>query len=604
MNRINYPQNRIVLFTLFLIITTACYAQVGIGNISPHESSLLDIHNSAGDKGVLIPRVNIPNLSSQNPIVGTAAESLLVYNTNTTTGKGFYYWSGSSWIKVSSGSADNLYTADGTLAGNRTISASNNFLQLASDQGRNAFILKRTNNNTEQGIAFQNSDNAYDANIYMQPGTNQGLVFATGGTSSTITNLSSTLTLKNDNGLVLNGYGTGSKSGAPSHILGIDTNGNVLEIDQGVASSQANKDWFKASTTSPPTDIGDNIYTNGNVGINILDPQATFHVYEAMGTVAGPNTGTILLEHGNTDGTGESSIVFKSAINSGSDYGYIKYQDDGSGNGSTTENSLLEIGTSNDGPDTPWQDDININASGSLGINTSAPSPSASLHLARNNQGILINRVALQSRTDTNTIVGEEPDGLLVYNTAPAGTAPNNVVEGFYYWDNAQWNSFNNTGNSPAAGVQYYSYDISNQNAPDIRILETNTIVTKSGGYAGNLNNDAIAAMNPAVSDSDGFAIKIVGTYTVKTAGNFTCKMGTDDGGRIYIDDSLVFNDWSDSGLENPLPSSAAIPLAKGKHQFVFWFYENAGGQELRLEWAANPDGLSGTMKATDFTIE
>ena len=31
-----------------------------------------------------------------------SAESLLVYNTNTTTGKGFHYWNGSQWIAISS----------------------------------------------------------------------------------------------------------------------------------------------------------------------------------------------------------------------------------------------------------------------------------------------------------------------------------------------------------------------------------------------------------------------------------------------------------------------------------------------------------------------
>ena len=604
MKRFCYPLNQIILALVCSIITTLSYAQVGIGNTSPHESSLLDIHDDTGTKGVLVPRVNITDLNSQNPIVGTAAESLLVYNTNTSTGKGFYYWSGTLWTKVSSGTPNNLYSADGSLAANRTVTASNYFLQLANNLGRNAFILKRTNNNNEQGIAFQNSDNTFDANIYMQSGTNQGLVFATGGSNATITNLTPTLTLNNDTSITLNGYGSGAKSGYPSQILGVDANGNVVELNQAAASTAANQDWYKATTTSPPTSINDNIYTNGNVGINVLNPAATFHIFEDTGTAPSPTTGTLLLEHGNNDGTGESSIVFKSAVNSGSDYAYIKYQDDGSGNGSTNENSLLEIGTSNDGPDTPWQDDININASGSLGINTNTPHPSASMHLARTNQGILINRVALTSRTDTNTIVGTEPDGLLVYNTATAGTAPDNVVEGFYYWDNNQWNGLTTATTSPSAGVQYYSYDIASQNAPDIRTLETSTIVTKSGGYTGNLNNDAITAMNPAVSDSDGFAIKIVGTYTVKTAGNFTFMMGTDDGGRIYIDGSLVFNDWSDSGLESPLPSSDAIPLAKGKHQFVFWFYENAGGQELRLEWGTNPDGRTGTMKATDFTIE
>jgi hypothetical protein len=32
--------------------------------------------------------------------------------------------------------------------------------------------------------------------------------------------------------------------------------------------------------------------------------------------------------------------------------------------------------------------------------------------------------------------------GLLVYNTATAGTAPNNVVPGYYYWNGTTWVNF------------------------------------------------------------------------------------------------------------------------------------------------------------------
>jgi len=76
------------------------HAQVGIGTITPNSASLLDITASAGDKGIMIPRVAIADLNTQDPIQGTIEESLLVYNTRNSTGKGFYYWSGSKWEKL------------------------------------------------------------------------------------------------------------------------------------------------------------------------------------------------------------------------------------------------------------------------------------------------------------------------------------------------------------------------------------------------------------------------------------------------------------------------------------------------------------------------
>lgn len=107
----------------------------------------------------------------------------------------------------------------------------------------------------------------------------------------------------------------------------------------------------------------------GNVGIGIA-PTSKFHIYEATGTIPTATTGTLVLDHGNTGGG--SSIVFPSRVNNGSDYGYIRYDDDTSGNGSTAENALLEIGVQNDVLGV-YQDDIAIMPSGNFGVDTRAP---------------------------------------------------------------------------------------------------------------------------------------------------------------------------------------------------------------------------------------
>ena len=174
---------------------------------------------------------------------------------------------------------------------------------------------------------------------------------------------------------------------------------------------------------------------NAQVGIGTSNPQGALHVYEASGTVATPNTGTIVLEHAN--GGGESSIIFKSASNAGSDYGYIRYQDNAGGNGSSNENGLLTIGIENDGAPntTTWQDDINIHASGSVGIDNAVPNPSASLDLGATNKGLLVNRVALSSTTDVSTMAATPPVGLLVFNTRNV----NDVTQGFYYYNGSRW---------------------------------------------------------------------------------------------------------------------------------------------------------------------
>lgn len=96
---ITYFSKRLYLsiFTSFLFSVYAL-SQVGIGTTSPSNGAMLDI--TSAEKGLLIPRVDIVDLTTVAPIVGGATVGLLVYNTNTTSGEGFHYWNGSDWIPI------------------------------------------------------------------------------------------------------------------------------------------------------------------------------------------------------------------------------------------------------------------------------------------------------------------------------------------------------------------------------------------------------------------------------------------------------------------------------------------------------------------------
>jgi len=105
--------------------------------------------------------------------------------------------------------------------------------------------------------------------------------------------------------------------------------------------------------------------SSGNVGIGTAGNIGKLHIYEATGVTAGPTTGTLVLDHGNSGGN--SSICFPSRVNYGSDYGYIIYQD-GATPGAGGESGRLRIGTSNDA-----DDHIILEPAGNVGINTNTP---------------------------------------------------------------------------------------------------------------------------------------------------------------------------------------------------------------------------------------
>ena len=75
------------------------------------------------------------------------------------------------------------------------------------------------------------------------------------------------------------------------------------------------------------------------------------------------------------------------------------------------------------------------------GIGTTTPNASAKLDVNSSDKGFLPPRVALTAANVFTPITGTSSSaaGLLVYNTATAGTIPNNVVPGYYYWNGSAW---------------------------------------------------------------------------------------------------------------------------------------------------------------------
>ncbi|MBK6966763.1 MAG: DUF1566 domain-containing protein [Bacteroidales bacterium] len=80
-----------------------------------------------------------------------------------------------------------------------------------------------------------------------------------------------------------------------------------------------------------------------------------------------------------------------------------------------------------------------------VAINTdgSDPDNSAMLDVKSIGKGLLIPRVALTGTLDVATIASPATS-LLIYNTATAGTSPDNVTPGYYYWNGNAWTTLAN----------------------------------------------------------------------------------------------------------------------------------------------------------------
>jgi hypothetical protein len=89
-----------------------------------------------------------------------------------------------------------------------------------------------------------------------------------------------------------------------------------------------------------------------------------------------------------------------------------------------------------------------------IGIGTNTPDASAQLDVYSDNKGLLTPRVALAA-VNVAAPVSNPATGLVVYNTASAGSAPFNVAPGFYFWNGTAWYPMLNKGTTPGE-MQYW----------------------------------------------------------------------------------------------------------------------------------------------------
>lgn len=146
------------------------------------------------------------------------------------------------------------------------------------------------------------------------------------------------------------------------------------------------------------------------------------------------------------------------------------------------------------------------------GIGTTTPNASAKLDVSSSTMGFLPPRVVLTAANTFSPIVGTSSaaTGLLVYNTNTAGTIPNNVVPGYYYWSGTSWirlivttdNVSNVTGTVAVAngGTGTNTGSITGTGALTFTAGGTNQNINLTPSGTGNIllnNNIGISAASP-----------------------------------------------------------------------------------------------------------
>ncbi len=307
-----------IIFACLITLPFFTNAQnIGINTTGaiPNASSILDV--SSSNKGLLIPRVSLNDLNNANPITG-AIESLLVYNTNSTTGKGFYFWNTTKWINLTdnTGNADEDWYEVGTT--NDPDNISDNIFSM----GKVSIGVNTTSNNLEVSgnddpVSIRLSettgtDNNWELRAYnvgLGTGDNQFSIW--GGLAGDVQTDRLVIT-KNGNvgiGLVapveklhISG-GTGkavlkieadsdnSTESDQAYIL-LSQDGGTVQAHLGFGSTEATGDMFRIAVKGPmDPNLDYNTFVingqNGRVGIGTSNPTNPLSVFGSASKTTG-----------------------------------------------------------------------------------------------------------------------------------------------------------------------------------------------------------------------------------------------------------------------------------------------------------------------------
>ncbi|MCA9956409.1 MAG: hypothetical protein KC434_16890, partial [Anaerolineales bacterium] len=92
----------------------------------------------------------------------------------------------------------------------------------------------------------------------------------------------------------------------------------------------------------------------------------------------------------------------------------------------------------------------------------------------------------------------------------------------------------------------------------------------------------------PSGLPADGFSARW-SKYIDVAAGTYRFTTTADDGIRVYVDNSLVINQWSDHPAQT---FTADVALSAGHHQITVEYYENGGFAVAKLTWGPKPNDI------------
>lgn len=201
-------------------------AQVGIGTVNPHNSSIL--HLSSSNKGLLITSVAITS-ATDNTTIPSPATGLLIWNSGTggLLPAGFYYWNNSQWNMLSTGNSSGGTVSGGWMTnGNAGSGAGAGTTMYFGTSSQDDLVL-RVNNINAGRLGVNNSTSLGSGSSAAQNATALGYNSSASAYQSLALGMNSKATANESTAVGFNSRADGYQSLAMGHGAKTSSNGET-----------------------------------------------------------------------------------------------------------------------------------------------------------------------------------------------------------------------------------------------------------------------------------------------------------------------------------------------------------------------------------------